>query len=208
MTKVRIRVGDDPQKFPEVDFKKAERIMTALAVIIEAVEDTQIEERAVTSEVLAALYDHARNPELRIDARLVEAIEKVGLGALRGSGTTPCSVLFGAGYKQKLQEHGSVTMVDDDVRAVIVAARPKVHITFRHPYDIHDETTQHRERVTKESDRRRQHDLGVTQVESGDGVIPFPDEPGRYWRELVREHGQEYVNEAIHTAKARGGIRQ
>lgn len=134
---IRIRSDEETQPFPElhhhlsIEAKRAERIMTALAAIIDDVETpplssliSGVKENVVTSEVVAALYDHARNPDIKLEPRFVRAISRMNGGVI--SGGEICRLLFGNDCHAKLAAEQEVAIESPDVRAMLIAARPKV----------------------------------------------------------------------------------
>lgn len=181
-----------------IPYDKGEQVMRALAVIIDSVEDANVGNQALTSEVIAALAYHASNPSLKIDSRFVDAIEGIQGGVMPGGQI--CQTLFGFDYRKRMQENGGVTMPDPEVRAVVAAARPKIHISIRHPFDVtHDPTLRHecseRRRAT-----RKFHDRNFVVVEAGDTSMVSPDRPGQDWRSLLRKQSADFVHQWVRDA--------
>lgn len=191
--KVKIR-GDGDLLIP---YDKGEQVMCALAVIIDSIEDANVGDQALTSEAIAALAYHANNPGLKIDSRFVAAIENIKGGVMQGGQI--CQTLFGLNYLRDMQS-GGVTMPDPEVRAVVAAARPKIHISIRHPFDVTHESTLTHECSERRRATRKFHDQNFVVVEAGDTSRVSPNRPGQDWRGLVRQQSDDFVHQWVRDA--------
>src|SRR5690242_19662922 len=127
-----------------VDKRMVEITMKCLEALANEASDGQIGDDTLQPEALIKLRTHCRNPEEKIDSKLftpllhmMSPISGIPLGAH----------LFGPKWQSAIQRGDELQIADPDMRAIIAAAKPVVHI--RHDHEALKDFTGEKARLTK-----------------------------------------------------------
>jgi hypothetical protein len=157
----------------------------------------------VQSDAIKEIFDNAHSKEdvVKLSKKTVESLLGIKLPVGNKSkrfmsGKEICDTLLEPGWHAKLQ-HGTdsegIVLKNDEVKAIIRAANPKINVSFDMPFDITDNSTREYENSVQRRLNNRRADLILVHTEDGDlasngvGAAVHQIEKESGWRTHVRQ---------------------
>lgn len=157
-----------------ISSQKVEEVMKALYNVARAIGKLETGVDAPESNAIKQILLHTHNPNaLKISSDVVASIVGIRLPQTSNnsfmSAQEICDALFESGWKEKLQsDQEKFSLKDDEVRAIIKAALPKIRITFSMPMDMRDKNSFIYEQSLSRRRNSRLNDLMTVHTEDTD----------------------------------------
>lgn len=158
--------------------------MRALRAIADVIEDETVSPNAASAKIISELRYHSQQPHLLIDANVMKPITHL-LTAPSFNGGTMGDFLFGSGWKEKIDKGIELSIPNEDIRAVIRASHPNVHIVMHDPTDKNHAPTQLRMQALIDSLRNKRYDKLIGHHDSSYVSQDHHDRVGINWVETM-----------------------
>lgn len=177
-----------------------ENVMKALHSIARGIAKAEYNQDSPESDSLKQILLSARSPDsVTVNKDAVIAMfgvkHPVGNKVKRYmSGSEICDTLFEDGWKNKIKSENpieNISLKNDEVRAIIKAANPKIAVTFNMPLNMEDRTTKVYEASVKRTEGNRRNDLEITHWNDPDlylgaiDTVNYQSEKERGWRAYI-----------------------